>query len=384
MIDNNKLYSIYKIVLIPTNQTIYIGMTSMSLKDRLHCHVQKNNKIGKFLLKNNYTRRDLSIEILEYATGKEKAFEKEYDWTLRYMNENAPLLNECIGSKLSEERKLQIGEETSNRKYKNFCAVELKAKSLDKLNDKFYIYLILQNDQPIYIGHGNNMYVSLKRIKSKFNLDLNNVDFKILKICQSKKELNYEKEKFIIQYSKHYDLQNIQTGNHPSRECILAGTKAAQEKKLGVPHTENHKQKISQANKGKNIGFDRYTSVMIINLIRDKIFIYGDFIKQEKFHYKIDEKLKQNIPYTQNDGYILAEHLDYNEAKHKLNKSNFELYKQYIIKPHKRIDKRKIRYKNEIFNSITDLSHFCGIDYEQISLSIAKNEDIYHLIANLI
>lgn len=87
MKNNDKIYAIYKIILIPEDRIIYIGATSMDLKEHLHCHVQSRCTIGKFLKKSGYTRNDLKIEAIEYIKGKVQAFQREHDATLEYMKE---------------------------------------------------------------------------------------------------------------------------------------------------------------------------------------------------------------------------------------------------------------------------------------------------------
>lgn len=84
--------------------------------------------------------------------------------------------------------------------------------------------------------------------------------------------------------------------------------------------------------------------------------------------------MKLNKDFNENEGYVLAENLNYDTAKEFLSDENFKLFVKYIKTYHDKIDKRTIMYNGGIFSSITELSRITGIPYAEISMSICKGE----------
>ena len=393
-----KSYAIYCIKC--DSLPIYIGKTTFKNLDI--CLNRCANNVSSLIYNTikTYGLEHFSIIKIDNALNNSDACEKELFWALFYsQNFNSQLKNEILESikikntprHLSEEHKKHIGEgivnSTKPKKKRPREVIErtkaTKRKKFELAHPKpkyeFTIYLLKYEKKNIYVGTTRDLTKELHKLSKKHKISefINTHDknkFELIEIDHTNdaiealnKELFWKKFFLNVDDSEYVSYQD-------------AGTKKARAKKLGVSHSKSHSQKISESNKGKNTGFNRYTSVMVINLFKDEIYIYGNFKKKERYSARVKEKMEKNINYKNNDGYIFAQNLGYDLAKEMLSNSNFEQFLAYIKKPHSRIDKRKIVYQGKTFDSITELSLFYKIDYAKIAVSITKDEGIFELV----
>ena len=298
---------------MPENRVIYIGATSIDLNERLHYHVQSRCPVGKFLKKSGYTRNDLKIEAIEYIQGKAKTFQREHDVTLEYMKESV-LLNDCLGSRLSEERKRKIGEETSNRPFRKWLDVEIRAKEFCK-EGRIYVYLLLRNSKPYFIGRAMRMYDALVYDKKKFNCDMKELDFEILATCNSVKEADTLKEKFILNYHDK-GIKNIQIGNHLSREYVMSGTEAA---KLVCSGVKNYK------------------AIIVVDMNEGKLLCSKDVDR------KVMKKCIDGIQFEKNNGFALAIDVSLSKMKEVLSEEDFVFIAEYVKNKNKHLPAERVK-----------------------------------------
>lgn len=101
-------YSIYLITF--EDGYVYVGKTKKSINYRYKQHknsIHKHNKLYQHWVN---SKQDPSIECLESCLSCDKARELEREYTIAYMNMTDKVLNENIGSNLSDDTKSKISE----------------------------------------------------------------------------------------------------------------------------------------------------------------------------------------------------------------------------------------------------------------------------------
>ena len=128
MIDYNN-GKIYKII-DNTNNNIYVGSTTKTLKERLDNHIKNLNCVSRDIIKNN----DFKIELIEYYPCKNK---QELLWRERYYIENNDCINKLLPIITKKEKEDYINSWRRD-KYKKINNEEYRKKENERLNKLYH------------------------------------------------------------------------------------------------------------------------------------------------------------------------------------------------------------------------------------------------------
>lgn len=108
------MYKIYKITNKKYPSEIYIGSTKLTLKRRFQSHASfKHSSVYPYIKRDG--RENFEISVIDYASTKEEALEKEIFWTIFFKKQGYFLYNRKAGDEPFKETKRKMSEAHKGR-----------------------------------------------------------------------------------------------------------------------------------------------------------------------------------------------------------------------------------------------------------------------------
>lgn len=117
--ENLKCYVIYKIVDNKTNNTVYVGQTTLTLQRRYYIHCTQKGK-AMYEPISLYGKDNFSIVAIDETNSKKEASLKEEFWTL-FISKNNHLYNDDIAHIPSQKHRDKLSKSNIGKHNHNGC-----------------------------------------------------------------------------------------------------------------------------------------------------------------------------------------------------------------------------------------------------------------------